>query len=114
MLFKDHHIEQIRNGAKTQTRRDWADGYARPNVGSVHGATTEMFQPDDETDCYIRIVDVGQEPLGELSPGDAQAEGGYTITEFRDVWREINGQWDPSLVVDVVTFEYVGRERPGE
>lgn len=112
MLFKPHHIEAIRTGEKTATRRQWADEYNRPNVGSVQMATTDMFTPDEECDCYIRITAVYQQALSEMTAADAQAEGGYTLKEFEQVWDEIVGEYDPEAVVDVVEFEYVGHSRP--
>lgn len=112
LLFKPEHIEAIRAGTKTVTRRDWADGYPRPNVGSTRGATTEMFQTREEIDCWLRILDVYEEPLSEMTNEDARKEGGYGMADFREAWRDINGEWNPELVVDVVVFEYVGRERP--
>lgn len=121
MLFKPKHIDRIREGEKTVTRRDWAENYNRPSVGSVQMATTEMFQSDEECDCYIRILDVFQQPLGEMDDEDARKEGGYeSLEEFQVSWEEIVGEWDPVLVVDVVEFEYVGESRhagdehPGE
>jgi len=113
LLFKPRHIEQIRAGEKTVTRRVWAENYARPNVGSVQAAVTDMFTTLDEADCFIEIVDIRQEPLGEMTDADAQKEGDYeTVAAFRDAWADINGEgsWDPEQVVDVVCFEYVGRE----
>ena len=112
MLFKPHHIEAIRAGEKTVTRRDWADGYNRPTPG-VHIASDEMFMSDEEADCYIVITDVYRQPLEEMTEADAQAEGGYTLSEFVDEWERINGPdtWDPEHVVDVVEFEYGGRTR---
>ena len=112
LLFQPGHIKAIREGAKTATRRDWAENYHRPSAGDIRMAVPEMFMSDAECDCYIRITDSYQEPLGDLSPADANAEGGYTVEEFREAWREINGEWEPSLTVDVVEFEYVGRTRP--
>lgn len=114
LLFKPRHIDAIRSGTKTATRRDWAENYPRPSPGDVRMAVTEMFTTDDECDCYLRVTDVYQEPLGEMDHEDARKEGGYDMADFRDAWREINGEWDPELVVDVVEFEYIGRERPAE
>lgn len=114
MLFKPYHIEQIRDGRKTVTRREWSEDYNAPNAGSVVPATTEMFVPDHEVDCYIRIVDHYREPLGELTDADAQKEGDYeTVAEFREGYRRVYGYgaWDPDKTVDVVEFEYVGRSR---
>lgn len=116
MLFQPHHIEEIRTGEKTVTRRVWHENYARPNVGTVQMAVTNMFTTDADCDCYIRITDIRQEPLGAMTDADARKEGDYeTVDEFREGWEAINGEgsWDPEQVVDVVDFEYAGRERPG-
>lgn len=111
MLFQPEHIDAIRAGEKTVTRRDWADGYNRPTPG-VHMATTELFASDDECDCYIVVTAVYREALGEMTAEDFQAEGGYSRAEFEAAWREINGEpFDPEQVVDVVEFEYGGRTR---
>lgn len=112
LLFQSEHIEAIRSGTKTVTRRDWSPNYNRPNVGTVQMATTSLFETDEECDCYVRILDVYQEPLGEMDHADAVAEGGYDMADFRDAWHEINGEWDPELVVDVIEFSYEGTERP--
>jgi hypothetical protein len=114
LLFKPRHIDTIRDGTKTATRREWANNYTRPSEGDIRMAVTEMFTSDEECDCYLRITDVYQEPLGEMGHADARKEGGYDMADFREAWRQINGDWDPELVVDVVEFEYAGRERPAE
>lgn len=111
LLFKSEHLEQIKNGEKTETRRDWAEGYHPPKVGSIQMAVDEMFMPEEECDCFIVVTDVRTETLAELTPAAASAEGGYTVPEFRDVWRAINGEWDPDLEVHVVEFVYAGESR---
>ncbi len=114
ILFRPRHVEAIRDGRKTATRRLWADTYPRPRDGSVRAAVTELFTPLEEATCFIRITNVYREPLGEMTPEDARKEGGYDLDEFRAAWEEINGEgsWDPDQVVDVVEFEYVGRHPP--
>jgi len=115
MLFKAYHLPMIRSGSKTVTRREWADGYARPNEGSVQIASDEMFTSDEEADCYIRILSVYDQPLGEMSDEDARAEGEYEdLEDFRAGYEKVYGEgaWDPEKEVAVVEFEYVGRERP--
>lgn len=117
MLFKDYHIEQIRTGDKTVTRREWSDNYHGPNEGTIVAAKTELFTHDDECDCFIRITDTYEEPLGAVTDGDAQQEGEYeTREEFIDGYEAVygNGSWNPEKVVTVVEFEYVGRSRPPE
>lgn len=113
MLFQKEHIEQIRNGEKTVTRRDWRRRQARE--GGVYIASTEMFTSHEEADCYIQVTDVYQEQLGEMDDRDAEKEGGYTLEEFQRLWEYINGEpWDPEKEVYVVEFEYVGPNRPSD
>lgn len=123
MLFKPRHIDAIREGEKTVTRRVWADNYPRPNVGSVLIAAYDrddldkspMFTTAEEADCFIRVLEVRQERLGEMTDEDARAEGDYDdLDAFREGWEEINGEgsWKPEQIVDVIEFEYVGREQP--
>ena len=112
MLFKDYHIPMIRSGSKTVTRREWDDDYNPPGAGGVYRATTNLFIPHKDCDCYIRVLDVYQEALGEMGDEDAQAEGDYdTLEEFREAYEEVygDGAWDPEKVVYVVEFEYAGR-----
>lgn len=115
MLFKDYHIPQIRSGSKTVTRREWERRQAVP--GNVYIASTEMFTSHDEADCYIRALDVYEQPLGDMTDADARAEGDYEdLEEFRAGYEKVYGEgsWDPEKVVWVVEFEYVGRSRPDD
>lgn len=114
LLFKDRHIPLIREGTKTATRRDWDDNYHGVTEGQVYAAVTEMFTSLEKADCFIRVVDHYEEPLGEMTHEDALKEGGYSVEDFREAWRQINGDYDSEQVVDVVEFEYVGREHPEE
>lgn len=117
MLFKDYHIEMIRSGSKTVTRREWKDNYHGPNVGTVVAAKTGLLKPDDECDCFIRITGKREEPLGETTDESARREGDYDgLEDFRDGYAEVYGEdaWDPGKVVTVVEFEYVGQERPDQ
>jgi len=117
MLFKDYHIPMIRSGSKTVTRREWAENYNGPNVGTVVAAKTDLLKPDDKCDCFIRITEKREEPLGDVSEESARLEGDYDgVEDFREGYEEVYGpdSWDPKKVVNVVEFEYVGEERPGE
>jgi len=117
MLFKDYHIPMIRSESKTVTRREWADNYHGPNVGTVVAAKTDLLKPDDECDCFIRITGKREEPLGEISEESARREGDYDdVEDFRDGYEEVYGEgsWDSDKVVNVVEFEYVGESRPND
>lgn len=103
MLFQSEHIEQIKRGEKTETRRDWK----RPQVreGGSYRATTHMLTPREEAPAFITVTDVHRERLGELDAAAADREGGYSVAEFRDLWRDLHGEWDPSIEVYVIRFE---------
>lgn len=115
MLFKDRHIPMIRSGSKTVTRREWSEDYHPPNVGTVVAAKTELLKPDEECDCFIRITGHRRERLGDITEESARREGDYGgIEDFSQGYKDVYGDdaWDPTKMVDVVEFEYVGRSRP--
>lgn len=99
ILFKKRFIDPILSGAKTQTRRV---GKRRWNVGSIHQARTSYVS---EAFAHLRILDVRQERVGDITETDARAEGVGSVEEFVRLWPTINGEWDPDLAVWVVTFE---------
>jgi|GEM_PF-1306819 len=103
ILFKEQHMKAIQSGKKTQTRRLWKS--ARAKVGSVHLAKTRMLS--EEYFAKLRILDVHQEKLGDITPEDAMKEGGYSVKEFQEIWAWINKGWDPELMVYVVEFESI-------
>ena len=59
--------------------------------------------PDDG---YILIAKLGQQRLGDMTEKEAQAEGGYTLAEYPEIWLEINGSWNDDKIVWVVDFEF--------
>ena len=107
MMFTKGHLALIENGTKTQTRRAWVK--PRVKVGKYY-----PIQVDYRTKAkgYIRILNVRQERLSEITEWDAKAEGGYTVASYMGIWIEINGSWNPNQFVYVVDFEYVGTTRP--
>jgi len=120
MIFQQHHRKQIRTGEKTMTRRGWDDNQVTP--GKTYRATIGgnvdqgMFEPRETCNCFIRVTDAYEQPLGKMDETDADREGGYTLSEFRETWEDINGEgsWDDSKEVWVVEFEYAGDSDPRE
>jgi hypothetical protein len=41
-----------------------------------------------------------------MSEQEAQAEGGYTLAEYKEVWIDINGSWNSDEVVWVVDLDF--------
>lgn len=108
MLFKKEHIEMIKKGKKTVTRRIWKRNMVKR--GNVYMANTEMFVKREDCTCFIKVTDVFHQPLWHMRDIDAEHEGYDNMREFREVWEEINGEgsWDPKQTVTVVEFEYAG------
>ena len=111
ILFKEEHINPILRGRKTQTRRV---GNKRWNVGAIHLAKKTMLSTDYF--CKIRILNVKQERLGDISLEDVNKEGYETIEEYISIWKWINkGVWDPELIVWVIDFELLYSDlKPGD
>ncbi|MCJ7443880.1 MAG: ASCH domain-containing protein [Methanotrichaceae archaeon] len=106
ITFRSDHIRMIMEGRKTQTRRNWKDQYAkRMRPGTLLAVKNSRFSK--EIYCKIKLIDVHQERLGDISKEDASKEGCYSIDEYQNVWEEINGMgsWKLDTFVSVVTFE---------
>jgi hypothetical protein len=43
--------------------------------------------------------------LSDFTEADAQAEGGYTLEEFCELWRRSYGGWNPDELVTIIRFE---------
>lgn len=128
LLHKPYHIPMIRSDSKTVTRRVWSENYHGPKVGSIQMAVSREMIPEDaefdspfyvsdeDCDCYVQVIDKYRQPLGEMTDEDARKEGDYeNLAAFKQGWKRVNPDigWDPDLVVTVVEYRYVGRERPG-
>jgi len=104
LMFKKHHLKMVLDGTKTMTRRV----HKRPlKAGRVYQLKRDWYHMIDER---IKILRVFQERLGDISEEDARKEGGYTIEQFKEVWRDITEAWTPDLEVTVYEFEVVESE----
>lgn len=101
MIFKKRHIKKILRGQKTQTRRRINPRYSY-KVGRKYGIRSRWYE---KSLAQILITGKRIERLGDITPEDAEKEGGYTIEEFRREWEEINGKWRPNLEVYVYDFQ---------
>lgn len=102
MLFKPEHIEMIKKGEKTQTRRNWKKRMAKKD--GIYKVKTQMLSK--EYHCKIKVTkDPYKQRLGDINTYDALEEGGYTLNEYKEIWESINGSWDDEMEVDVIEFE---------
>lgn len=105
MLFKDKHIKDIKEGRKTVTRRCWKRKMAKQ--GGIYPMQQRMFQPKSECPGFIRVTEEPfKQRLGDMTEADAQMEGGYSLAEFKRLWKKYSGEeWNPDLEVWVVPLE---------
>jgi hypothetical protein len=53
----------------------------------------------------LRITSVERKRLKYFDEDDAKREGGYTLEQFKRIWKEEHGEWDEDQLVYVVHFE---------
>ena len=104
MIFQPYHIYQMKQGVKTETRRVWKRQCAFAGRWYPVMRDYKKGHRHDPEDGYIRITEVVQQRLGDMTEEAARAEGGYVLSQYKDVWIGINGSWDPEQVVYVVRF----------
>ena len=85
LIFKQGHIELILRDVKTQTRRRHR---RLLKAGKIYDIKTDWVH---KTGYKIQIIRVYRQQLGDITPKEAMKEGGYTVEEFKEVWRCING-----------------------
>ena len=55
----------------------------------------------------LRVISVERKRLKYFTEEDAKAEGGYTLEEFKEVWREKHGDWNENQLVYIIRFEKI-------
>ncbi len=94
--FSKVHADEIVKGVKTQTSRKAKDPRLQP--GSIVRAQITHF-------ADLEIANVYRKKLEDFDDEDAMREGGYTLEEFKEVWKEIHGKWNPNENVYVIQFK---------
>jgi ParB family chromosome partitioning protein len=96
IVFNHRHYKAVVEGVKTQTTRRRPDPQIQE--GTIVRAAVSHF-------ADLEVTRVKRKRLGEFTESDARREGGYTLAEFRDYWRRVNGEWNPDEVVYLIEFE---------
>jgi hypothetical protein len=99
MQFEAADKEPLLKGIKTQTSRtNSPDSKIKPG-GIVRAAIWEPHL------CDLRIISVERKKLKYFDEEDAKREGGYTLEQFKRIWKKSRGEWDESQLVYVIRFE---------
>jgi ParB/RepB/Spo0J family partition protein len=96
--FRISHMDPILNGIKTQTSRK---GIPDPKVrvgAKIHAAVWEPHFAE------LRIISIERKRLGDFTEEDARREGGYTLEQFEEVWKNLHGEWNENESVIVIQF----------
>jgi len=94
--FSHEHYKKIIQGHKTQTSRKGLPMNMRK--GSIARASVTYF-------ADLEVTDVYRKKLGEFDEDDARREGGYTLGDFKKVWTDLHGEWNPDETVNVIRFK---------
>lgn len=94
--FSRVHADAIALGTKTQTSRKTKD--PRLQLGMTVRAQVTHF-------ADLEIAAVYRKKLGDFDDEDAMREGGYTLKEFKEVWKDLHGEWNPNESVYVIQFK---------
>ncbi len=93
--FSYKHAQDIIGGKKNQTTRKSLD--PKIQEGAVVRAAITHF-------ADLKVTGIERKRLSEFNEEDAKREGGYSLKEFREVWKSLHGEWDPDESVYVVHF----------
>ncbi|EQB65170.1 MAG: hypothetical protein AMDU3_IPLC00003G0022 [Thermoplasmatales archaeon I-plasma] len=102
MLFTPENAEKVKQGTKTETRRDWKSQHVY--AGRVYPVRLSRKDPVPPDATYISIVTVYMERLGLITDKAAVREGLATREEFFAIWKELHGTVDMDKEIYVVRF----------
>jgi ParB family chromosome partitioning protein len=99
MQFEAIDKEPLLKGTKTQTSRTSAPDPKIKAGAVVRAAIWEPHVAD------LRITSIERKRLKYFDEEDAGREGGYTLEQFKRIWKKTHGEWDENQLVYVVHFE---------
>jgi len=94
-------VEKVLRGEKLATRRPYTDTnvfYFEKLVGKI----VRLYEGGKH--AYAVVTNVYVQRLGDVSDEDARKEGFPSLEEFKRVWREIYGSFNPEQRVVVIEF----------
>ncbi|HUW48819.1 MAG TPA: ASCH domain-containing protein, partial [Patescibacteria group bacterium] len=99
MQFEAIDKEPLLKGTKTQTSRTSTPDPKIKAGAVVRAAIWEPHVAD------LRITSIERKRLKYFDEEDAGREGGYTLEQFKRIWKKTHGEWDENQLVYVVHFE---------
>ena len=99
--FRLAHMQPIIDGTKTQTSRTSIPDPKVHEGAIIHASVWEPRFAD------LRIKYIERKRLKDFNEEDAKREGGYTLEEFKKVWKQLHGDWNENQTVCVIHFEKV-------
>ena len=97
--FTSEDKRNIIDGTKTQVSMTEVPDQ-RVKIGAlVHAAIWEPHV------AKLHITSVERKKLKYFNEEDARREGGYSLTEFKKIWKETNGEWNEDQLVYIIRFE---------
>jgi len=100
LSFRLDSVQPILNGTKTQITKKGIPDSIKAGV-VVHAAVWEPHFAD------LSIVSVERKRLKYFTEEDAKAEGGYTLEEFKKMWKKQHGEWNENELVYIIHFERI-------
>ena len=94
IFMKQHLIEMVLQGKKTQTMRAWKR--TPPKPGSICHLNFKI---------PVKITDRYQKKISELNKEELQRDGFNSMEEFKATWLMCYPVFDPEQTIWVIRFE---------
>jgi ParB family chromosome partitioning protein len=101
MQFEAVDKEPLLKGMKTQTSRT---GVPDPKIRAGAIVRAAIWEPHV---ADLRISSVERKRLKYFDEEDAKREGGYTLEQFKKLWKKTRGEWNEDQLVYVIHFEKI-------
>jgi ParB family chromosome partitioning protein len=101
MQFEAVDKESLLKGMKTQTSRT---GVPDPKIKTGAIVRAAIWEPHV---ADLRISSVERKRLKYFDEEDARREGGYTLEQFKKLWKKTHNEWDEDQLVYVIHFEKI-------